>query len=64
MVVYPSHLQPLPIPYYIWTHINMDFMEGLPPSSSKHVIFVVVDKLRKYAHFIALSHSYIALDVT
>jgi len=36
----------------------MDLIEELPNSYGKQVIFVVVDKLHKVAHFMALSHPY------
>ena len=36
----------------------MDFIEALPLIQGKSVIFVVVDRLSKYAHFGALGHPY------
>lgn len=41
----------------------MDFIEGLPKSRHKDVIFVVVDRLTIYAHFMALAHPYTAESI-
>ncbi|XP_021719086.1 uncharacterized protein LOC110686805 [Chenopodium quinoa] len=60
---YPGILQPLPLPEQIWEEVTMDFIEGLPNSQGRQFIMVVVDRLSKYAYFIALSHPYYALKV-
>ena len=50
----PGLLHPLNIPNQKWKEILMDFVEGLPISEGKDKIFLVVDRLTKYAHFIAM----------
>ena len=57
-VKYPRTLQPLLIPPAIWQDISMDFILGLPKSSNKSVIMVVVDRLSKYSHLCALQHPF------
>ncbi|XP_070032984.1 uncharacterized protein [Nicotiana tomentosiformis] len=47
----------------IWKDISMHFIEGLPKAAGKEAIFVVVDRLSKSAHFMALKHPYSPLDV-
>lgn len=41
----------------------MNFIKGLRNSNGLSAIFVVVDRLPKYGHFMTLSHPYTAKDV-
>ncbi|KAK9070431.1 hypothetical protein SSX86_010833 [Deinandra increscens subsp. villosa] len=64
----PNHkpyglLQPLPIPDFPWDDISMDFITRLPPSRGKTDVWVIVDRLSKFAHFIALPRHYTAASL-
>nr|GEU33567.1 reverse transcriptase [Tanacetum cinerariifolium] len=39
---------------HLWEEISMDFITNLPLSNGKSAIWVIVDRLSKFAHFIAL----------
>jgi hypothetical protein len=41
----------------------MDFDEALPRVRGKTVIFTVIDRFSKYAHFVPLTHPYTAESV-
>lgn len=47
-------LNPLPIPENTWEDISMDFITHLPNSNGKSTIWVLVDRLSKFASFISL----------
>ncbi|KAJ8759015.1 hypothetical protein K2173_003253 [Erythroxylum novogranatense] len=51
-------LRPLSIPEWKWQRVTMDFLMGLPKTSRKHdAIWVIVDRLTKSAHFLAIKQT-------
>ena len=57
-------LQPLIIPEHKWESISMEFITGFPKAQGKYCIFVVVDRLTKFAHFFSITTDYSATQVT
>jgi len=52
-------LQPLPFPIWKWERITMDFMVGLPRTQRhQDAIWVIVDRLTKAAHFLAIKTTF------
>jgi hypothetical protein len=52
-------LQPLKVPEWKWEEISMDFIVGLPRTWDGYdLIWVIVDRLTKVAHFIPVKTTY------
>ena len=52
-------LKPLPIPEWKWEHITMDFVLGLRKTQKGYnSIWVIVDRLTKSTHFLAVKSTY------
>ena len=52
-------LQPLSVPEWKWEYVSMDFITGLPRTLKGFtVIWVVVDRLTKSAHFVPGKSTY------
>ena len=56
-------LHPLPIPTQKWESISMDFITGLPKVFGKDCIFVVVDRLTKFAHIFVVNTTFTTAQV-
>ncbi|KAL0298686.1 UNVERIFIED_CONTAM: hypothetical protein Sradi_6528400 [Sesamum radiatum] len=56
-------LHPLSVPNRVWDDISMDFTTHLPPSAGETLIWVVVDRLSKFTHFIALPTGFSATSL-
>ena len=53
-----GQLQPLEIPLWKWDQISMDFITKLPRTArGVDAIWVIVDRLMKSAHLLAISES-------
>ncbi|KAD3336653.1 hypothetical protein E3N88_32172 [Mikania micrantha] len=54
-----GYVQPLEVPEWKWEHITMDFITKLPLTAKRHdVIWVIVDRLTKSAHFLPIRETY------
>ena len=53
-------LCPLPVPYFPWEDLSLDFITGLPPYHGNSVILVVVDRFSKGIHLGMLPSSHTA----
>ena len=52
-------LQPLEVAEWKWEHVTMDFVTHFPRTSRIHnAVWVIVDRLNKSAHFLAVRMSY------
>lgn len=52
--------QDLGIPTWMWEDLNIDFIIGLSHTRRQHdSIFVIVDRMKKLAHFIEVKISYL-----
>lgn len=56
-------IQPLPIPTQVWEDISTDFITHLPLGNGKSIIWVIVDRLSKFAHFNSLPSHFTATTV-
>src|SRR5262249_39245681 len=57
-------LQELPLPEWKWERITMDFVVGLPRTQKGHdSIWVIIDRLTKSSHFIAVKTTYSAAQL-
>ena len=58
-------LQPIAIREWKWEVISMDFISSFPRTARQHdFIMVVVDRLKKFAHFIPVKTTYSASNVS
>lgn len=59
----PGLLSPLPILDHAWEIVSLDFVEGLPTFDGFNTILVVIEKFKKYGHFIPVKHPYTAIQI-
>ena len=55
----PGILQPLEVAEWKWEHVMMDFVTHLPRTPQGHdAVWVIVDRLTKSAHFLAVQMTF------
>ena len=55
-----SLLQPLEVAEWKWEHVTMDFVTRLPQTPRRHdTMWVIVDRLTKSVHFLAVWMTFI-----
>ena len=47
----------------MWDKVTIDFIEGLPHFDGYNAILVVVDRLSKFSHIIALKHPFSVVEI-
>ena len=60
---YPGLLEPLAFPHLGLSHLSIDFIESLPESQGYNTVLVIIDRLTKVGHFLALAHPFTAKQV-
>ena len=58
-----GELQMMPIPYWPWQSIEMDYLMPVPESKNENnAIFVIIDRLTKMAYFISITNKVITKE--
>ena len=58
-------MQEFSIPTWKWEEMNMDFVTGLPRTHRQHdSIWVIVDRMTKFVHFLPVRTTFFAEDYT
>lgn len=56
-------LQPLLVPEKPWLDISIDFIKDMSISKGHAMIWMIIDRLTKYSHFVSFAHPYSAKPI-